>query len=78
MKVQAYVTFGGRCEEALEFYTRAVGAEVTALMLWKESPDAAMKPPAGHEEKIMHANFRIGETQLMACDGLDLDRIAFV
>ena len=70
MNVQAYVTFGGRCEEALEFYKKSVGAEVTALMRWKESPDAAMKPPPGYEEKVMHANFRIGETQLMADDGL--------
>ena len=42
MNVQAYVTFGGRCEEALAFYKKSVGAEVTALMRWKESPDAAM------------------------------------
>ena len=70
MKVEAYVTFGGRCEEALEFYQNSVGAEVTALMRWKESPDTAMKPPVGFEEKIMHANFRIGETQLMADDGM--------
>ena len=70
MNVQAYVTFGGRCEEALAFYKKSVGAEVTALMRWKESPDAAMKPPPGHEEKIMHANFRIDETRLMADDGL--------
>ena len=70
MKVQAYVTFGGRCEEALEFYKKSLGAEVTALMRWKESPDAAMKPPPGYEEKIMHANFSIGETQLMAADGM--------
>jgi PhnB protein len=70
MKVESLITFGGRCEEALEFYKKSVGAEVTALMRWKESPDAAMKPPAGYEEMIMHANFRIGETQLMAADGL--------
>ena len=70
MKVESLITFGGRCEEALEFYKKAVGAEVTALMRWKESPDAAMKVPAGYGEKIMHANFRIGETQLMADDGM--------
>ena len=70
MKVQAYVTFGGRCEEALEFYKKSIGAEVTGLMRWKECPDAAMKPPPGYEEKIMHAAFRIGETQLMADDGM--------
>ncbi len=70
MKVESLITFGGRCEEALEFYKKAVGAEVTALMRWKESPDAAMKAPPGYGEKIMHANFRIGETQLMADDGM--------
>ncbi len=70
MKVESLITFGGDCEEALEFYNKSVGAEVTALMRWKESPDAAMKPPAGYEEKIMHADFRIGETQLMADDGM--------
>ncbi len=70
MKVQAYVNFDGRCEEALEFYKKSIGAEVTSLMRWKESPDAAMKPPPGYEEKIMNAAFRIGETDLMADDGM--------
>ena len=70
MKVEAYISYCGRCEEALTFYKKSVGAEVTALMRWKDSPDAAMKPPPGYEEKIMHANFRIGETQLMADDGM--------
>ena len=70
MKVQAYITFGGRCEEALEFYKKSIGAEVTSLMRWKESPDAAMKSPPGYEEKVMNAVFRIGETELMADDGM--------
>lgn len=70
MKVQAYVTFGGRCEEALEFYKRSIGAEVTSLLRWKESPDADMKGLPGYEEKIMNAAFRIGETELMADDGM--------
>ena len=70
MKVQAYITFGGRCEEALAFYKKSVGAEITNLMRWKESPDAAMKGPPGYEEKVMNAAFRIGETELMADDGM--------
>ncbi len=70
MKVQAYISYRGRCEEALKFYKKSVGAEVTALMRWKDSPDTAMKPPPGYEEKIMHADFRIGETHLMADDGM--------
>ena len=68
MKVQAYISFHGHCEEALEFYKKSVGAEVTGLMRWKESPDAAMKPPHGFEEKVMNASFRIGDTALMADD----------
>ena len=72
MKVQAYITFGGRCEEALEFYKKSIDAEVTSLMRWKESPDAVLKPLPGFEEKIMNAAFRIGETQLMADDGMGL------
>ena len=70
MKVQAYRTFGGRCEEALEFYTKSIGAEVSGLMRWKESPEADMKGPPGWEEKVMNAAFRIGESQLMADDGM--------
>ena len=70
MKVQAYITFDGRCEEALEFYKKSIDAEVTSLMRWKESQDKDMKGPPGYEEKIMNAAFRIGETELMADDGM--------
>jgi PhnB protein len=71
MIVQAYLSFDGRCEEAVEFYRRALGAEVTMLMRYKESPDApppGMVPP-GAENKVMHASLRIGETVVMASDG---------
>ena len=30
--VQPYLSFDGRCEEALEFYRKALGAEVTTLL----------------------------------------------
>ena len=66
--VQPYLFFEGRCEEALEFYRTALDAEVTMLMRYKESPDPAMCQ-AGAEDKVMHSNFRIGETQVMASDG---------
>ena len=77
MKVQAYISFGGRCEEALTFYKKSVGAEVTSLLRWKDSPDATMKPPPGYEEKVMNAAFRIGETQLMADDGMGAKEAEF-
>jgi PhnB protein len=71
MQVQSYLFFDGRCEEALEFYKRAVGAEVTMLMRNRESPEApppGMLPP-GSENKIMHAQFKVGDTELMCSDG---------
>ena len=77
MQVQAYLSFGGRCEEALAFYKKAIGAEVTMMMRWKESPDPAMKAPPGREEKIMHAAFKVGETALMADDGMGPEKAEF-
>ncbi len=71
MQVQPYLFFDGRCEEALEFYREALGAEVTMLMRNKDSPEPqapGMLPP-GSETKVMHASFRIGETEVMASDG---------
>ena len=68
--VQSYLYFDGKCEEALEFYKRALGAEVSMLMRYKESPEP---PPPGcgprDLNKVMHAQFRIGETTVMASDG---------
>jgi len=66
--VQPYLFFEGRCEEALNFYRTALGAEVTMLMRFKDSPDPTMCQ-SGTEDKVMHASFRIGETTLMASDG---------
>lgn len=69
--VQPYLFFGGRCEEALEFYKTAIGAEVQMLMRFGESPEPLPegKVPPGFENKVMHAEFRVGSTVLMASDG---------
>jgi PhnB protein len=69
--VQPYLFFGGRCEEALEFYKSALGAVVDMLMHYSDNPEPAppgMVPP-GFENKVMHAEFRIGSTAIMASDG---------
>src|SRR5207249_2592397 len=66
--VQPYLSFDGRCEEALEFYRKALGAEVTTLLRFKDSPDPTLCA-TGSGNKVMHASFRIGETTLMASDG---------
>ena len=65
MLVQPYLSFDGRCEEAIESYREALGAETTMLMRFKESPEPpppGMVPP-GSENKIMHASLRIGACQ---------------
>jgi PhnB protein len=69
MSVQPYLFFGGRCEEALEFYRGAVGAEVLMLSRFKESPEPQAGLPDCFEEKVMHASFRVGESIVMASDG---------
>ena len=70
MKIEPYLFFDGRAEEAIEFYKKAVGAKVTALMRFKDNPDNAQCPgPAGSENKIMHANVQIGESVVMISDG---------
>jgi PhnB protein len=68
MHVQPYLFFEGRCDEAVEFYRKALGADVVALMRYKESPDPAMCSP-GTAENVMHARLRIGDTELFASDG---------
>ena len=71
--VVPYLFFGGRCEEALEFYKTAIGAKVGMLMRYKESPEP-MPPgsiPPGFENKVMHAAFTVGKTPLMASDGCE-------
>lgn len=75
--VQPYLFFDGRCEQALEFYRHALDAEVTALIRFKESPDPSMAMPGIDPNKVMHANFRIGETQVMASDGRCTGRPSF-
>ena len=72
MKVEAYLMFNGRCEEAVRFYERALGEKVEMMMRYREAPDQpppGMLPP-GSEEKIMHCSFRIGETTVMASDDM--------
>ena len=79
MQVQPYLFFDGRCEEAIEFYRNTLGAEVTMLMRYKDSPEPqqpGMIPP-GAEDKVMHANLQIGDSTLMASDGRCLGQPSF-
>jgi PhnB protein len=60
--------FDGRCEEAVEFYRKALGAKVEMLLRFKDSPNPEMSPP-GSGHKVMHTCLRIGDTAVMATDG---------
>jgi PhnB protein len=77
MQVQPYLFFEGRCEEALTFYRERLGAQVIMLMRFKENPEAGKAEtasgcslPPGTDEKIMHTAFTIGDSMLMASDGM--------
>ena len=71
MQVSPYIFYQGRCDEALEFYRKAVGAEVSMLMRYKDSPDSPPPGviPPGWENKVMHSTFTVGKSTLHASDG---------
>jgi PhnB protein len=72
MQVQPYLFFDGRCEEAIEFYKKTLGAKVEMMMRFKENPDKDKNPgcmPAD-DNKIMHASFKVGDTMVMGSDGM--------
>jgi PhnB protein len=68
MDIQPYLSFEGRCDEAIEFYKKAIDAKVDMLMRFKESPDQSMVTPES-KEKVMHAALRAGKAQLLMSDG---------
>ena len=71
MQVYPYLDFNGRCEEALNFYRSTLGAEVLFLIRFRDGPaqEGPLDPP-GVEDKIMHCTFKIGESVVMASDGM--------
>lgn len=71
-QIQPYLFFEGRTEEALAFYREALGAEVQMVMRYRDSPEPAKfhdgrTPPP---DKVMHSAMKIGDTVVMASDGL--------
>jgi PhnB protein len=77
--IEPYLFFNGRCEEAIGFYRKALGAEVEMMIRNNESsePQPPGTVPPGFENKILHASFRIGQTRLMASDGCSAEKASF-
>ena len=70
-QVQPYLFFDGKCEEAIEFYKNTLGAKVDMMMRFKDNPDPQPGScPPGAENKVMHAAMHIGDTLVMASDGM--------
>ncbi len=70
--IQPYLFFSGRCEEAIEFYRLALGAEPGMLMRFKDSPEPPQPGcnlPPGWDSKIMHGEIRIGSSTILLSDG---------
>ena len=76
MHVQPYLFFDGRCDEALEFYKKTLGAEPTMLMRFKDAPDQSMISP-GSADKVMHGQVKIGDTTVLMSDGRCLGKPNF-
>lgn len=78
MQVQPYLDFGGRFDEAMAFYGQVLGAKVTFLMRYKDTPPGNGEAPSPTwAEKVMHANVQIGDSQIMASDGREGQTPAF-
>ena len=76
MSVTPYLFLDGRCEDAIEFYKKALGAEVSMMMRFKKSPDTASCSP-GCENKIMHACIKISGAPVMLSDGRNEGKTKF-
>jgi PhnB protein len=78
MHVEPYLFFDGRCEEAIEYYKKTLGATVENLLRFKDGPEpnSGMVPP-GSDNKIMHASFRVGDSRVNCSDGSCLGKPNF-
>ncbi len=68
MQIHPYLFFDGRCDEAIDFYKKTIGAKVEMLMRFKDAPDQSMVSP-GSKGKVMHAQIQIGDAMVLASDG---------
>lgn len=78
-RAQPYLFFNGYCAEALAYYEKVLGARIGQVMKFKDNP--SQPPPSkvsrAFDNKIMHASFRIGETEVLVSDGMKLGKPNF-
>lgn len=67
MQLEPYIFYYGKCEEALEFYKRAIGGDFE-VSRYENSPMAEQVPP-DFRNKVMHGNFKGAGFSFMASDG---------
>jgi len=77
MTIQPYLFFDGRCEEAIEFYRRVLGAEVQMLMRFKDSPEPTPNAKPDTAEKVMHASLQIAGSTILMSDGRCMGQPSF-
>lgn len=69
-KLNPYLNFMGRTEEAFNFYKSVFGGEFVMLTRFKDTPEKDKLPPED-QEKIMHVSLMIGTSVLMGTDALE-------
>ena len=66
MRLDVYVNYRGRCEEAFRFYEQHLGGKMSPLVRHADIPNP--NTPAEWKDKILHARIDIGGTILMGAD----------
>lgn len=67
MKINPYLTFGGDCKAAFEFYEKVLGGKIEMMMTHGASPMADQTAP-GWRDKIMHVALSVGDFVVMGSD----------
>jgi PhnB protein len=67
MRLNPYLTFDGKCEEAFKVYGKTLSGKIEAMILHEGTP-AADHVPAEWRKKILHARLVLDGTVLMGSD----------
>jgi len=70
MNVTPYIFFDRQCNDAINFYKKAIGAEVLFMMQYKDAPEAMPEPMNSPDMQncVLHATLKIGDSEVMLSD----------